>query len=221
MVVLDGFTGFTPVQNKLLGELMKVCKKVVVTVVMDQREDPFVYRHPYQLFAISKQMVTGLVKIAGEQKTLVEEPVYLYEKPVRRFRENPAMGLLEERLFRYMGKEERQNAGETAPAEEVRADAVSIHAVRNPKEEAEYVASQIRRLVREGGYRYRDMAVIASDMNTYAAHLEKAFDAFGIPEFMDHKKSILLNAFVEYLRSLLAMADEKKQLEPALSRTDR
>ena len=104
VVVLDGFTGFTPVQNKLLGELMKVCKKVVVTVVMDQREDPFVYRHPYQLFAISKQMVTGLVKIAGEQKTLVEEPVYLYEKPVRRFRENPAMGLLEERLFRYMGK---------------------------------------------------------------------------------------------------------------------
>lgn len=213
VVVLDGFTGFTPVQNKLLGELMKACKKVVVTVVMDQREDPFVYRHPYQLFAISKQMVTGLVKIAGEQKTLVEEPVYLYEKPVRRFRENPAMGLLEERLFRYMGKEERQNAGETASAEEVRADAVSIHAVRNPKEEAEYVASQIRRLVREGGYRYRDMAVIASDMNTYAAHLEKAFDAFGIPEFMDHKKSILLNAFVEYLRSLLAMADENFSYE--------
>ena len=55
VVVLDGFTGFTPVQNKLLGELMKVCKKVMVTVVMDAREDPFTYMHPYQLFAISRQ----------------------------------------------------------------------------------------------------------------------------------------------------------------------
>ena len=245
VVVLDGFTGFTPVQNKLLGELMKVCKKVVVTVVMDEREDPFVYRHPYQLFAISKQMVTGLVKIAGDQKTMVEEPVYLYGKPVRRFRENPVLGLLEERLFRYIGKAEQHSAEKAGPAEGLcgpgarisggeaaeaeknqteggeaarcgqgfAADAVSVHAVRNPKEEAEYVASQIRRLVREGGYRYRDMAVIASDMNTYAAHLEKAFDTFGIPEFMDHKKSILLNAFVEYLRSLLAMADESFSYE--------
>lgn len=205
VVALDGFTGFTPVQNKLLGELMKACKKVVVTVVMDEREDPFVYLHPYQLFAISKQMVTGLVKIAGEQKTMVEDPVYLYGKPVRRFQENPALGLLEERLFRYAGKgREGKNLA---------TDAVSIHAVRNPKEEAEFVASQIRRLVREEGYRYRDVAVIASDMNIYAAHLEKAFDTFGIPEFMDHKKSILLNAFVEYVRSLLAMADENFSYE--------
>lgn len=241
VVALDGFTGFTPVQNKLLGELMKACKKVVVTVVMDEREDPFVYLHPYQLFAISKQMVTGLVKIAGEQKTMVEDPVYLYGKPVRRFQENPALGLLEERLFRYAGKgrktaldavsaeegKDRTSSAETADAKKhgtsgmgsadcgknFAADSVSLHAVRNPKEEAEFVASQIRRLVREEGYRYRDMAVIASDMNTYAAHLEKAFDTFGIPEFMDHKKSILLNAFVEYVRSLLAMADENFSYE--------
>lgn len=202
VVALDGFTGFTPVQNKLLGELMKVCKKVIVTVVMDEREDPFTYLHPYQLFAISKQMVTGLVKIAGEQHTLVDEPVYLYGKPVRRFQENPELGVLESKLFRYTGKIENQNSG-----------VVSIHVARNPKEEAEYVAAQIRRLVREEGYRYRDMAVIASDMNAYAVHLEKAFDTFGIPVFMDHKKSILLNAFVEYVRSLLAMVDENFSYE--------
>ena len=213
VVVLDGFTGFTPVQNKLLGELMKACKKVVVTAVMDEREDPFVYLHPYQLFAISKQMVTGLVKIAGEQKTMVEEPVYLYEKPVRRFQENPALGLLEEKLFRYTENHGTADKGAADNRKDAAADAVFIHAVRNPREEAEFVASQIRRLVREEGYRYRDMAVIASDMNTYAAHLEKAFDTFEIPEFMDHKKSILLNAFVEYVRSLLAMADENFSYE--------
>ena len=45
-------------------------------------------------------------------------------------------------------------------------------------------------------------------MNVYADALEKACDLFDIPVFMDHKKSILLNAFVENLRSLLAMAEE-------------
>ena len=37
VVALDGFTGFTPVQDRLLGELLKVCSKVYVTVEMDER----------------------------------------------------------------------------------------------------------------------------------------------------------------------------------------
>ena len=57
---MDGFTGFTPVQNRLIGELQKVCDKIMLTVEIDRREDPFVYKHPYQLFALSKQMVTSL-----------------------------------------------------------------------------------------------------------------------------------------------------------------
>ena len=54
----------------------------------------------------------------------------------------------------------------------------------------------------------RDIAVIAADLNLYADALEKACELFEIPVFMDHKKSILLNSFVEYLRSLLAMAEQ-------------
>ena len=37
IVVLDGFTGFTPVQNRLLLELLRHCRKVAVTVTMDER----------------------------------------------------------------------------------------------------------------------------------------------------------------------------------------
>ena len=59
VVVLDGFTGFTPVQNRVLGQLLKICRKVTVTVTIDQREDPYQLKHKYQLFTLSKQMVTG------------------------------------------------------------------------------------------------------------------------------------------------------------------
>lgn len=196
-VALDGFTGFTPVQNRLLGELMRCCREVVVTVMMDERENPFSYRHPYQLFALSKQMVTSLVETAREEKVAVVEPEYLYQKPVHRFAGNDALAFLERNLFRHgqkiYGKEQR---------------AVAVHAARNPKEEAYAAAGEIRALVRTGGYRYRDIGVIVSNMDVYGDYLEQAFEAYDIPAFMDHKRSILLNSFVEYIRSLLNMAEQ-------------
>ena len=38
VVLLDGYTGFTPVQMEVLRELLAVCAKVSVTVTMDVRE---------------------------------------------------------------------------------------------------------------------------------------------------------------------------------------
>ena len=73
VIAMDGFTGFTPVQNRLIGELLKVCDKIMLTVEMDRREDPFVYKHPYQLFALSKQMVTSLTEVAQEVKVEIDE----------------------------------------------------------------------------------------------------------------------------------------------------
>ncbi len=223
VVAMDGFTGFTPVQNRLIRELLKVCGRVMITVEMDWREDPFVYRHPYQLFALGKQMVTNLVKISGEAGVRVEDPVYLCgpkaedsvylcgskaegEKGAERmvpyrFKDNPEMAFLEAELFRSTRR------SFSAEAEDQK-HAISLHEARNPRGEARYVAETARRLIRENGYHCREIAVIAADMNVYADALEKEFAAFEIPIFMDHKKSILLNSFVEYLRSLLAMVEQ-------------
>ncbi len=100
-VVLDGFTGFTPVQNRLILELMKYCKGVWITVIMDERENPYSYRHPYQLFGLSKQMVTTLISLAREEHIAVEEPVCLYGYPVKRFEKNKELAFLERNIFRY------------------------------------------------------------------------------------------------------------------------
>lgn len=194
-VALDGFTGFTPVQNRLLGELMTHCRDVVVTVTMDEREDPWRYTHPYQLFALSKQMVTSLTRIAGKRKVTVLEPDFLYHPVPWRFRENRELAFLEHNLFRS-----GRNVWEEEPS------AVGILRARNPREEAFAAAGKIRALVREEKIRYREIGVITSSMETYGDYLEEAFAAYGIPVFMDHKRSILLNPFIEYLRSLLDMA---------------
>ena len=201
-VVLDGFTGFTPVQDRLLGELMRHCREVIVTVTMDRRENPYVYEHPYQLFALSKQMVTSLLQIAKQNKIPVEEPVELYDHVPWRFKEQEALAFLEKHLFRYgagtYGKEQEQ---------------VKLHLAKNPREEAYTVAEQVRRMMREDGYRLRDIGVIVSDMDVYADHLKQAFLKYDIPFFMDHKRSILLNSFVEYIRSVLHMAEQSFSYE--------
>lgn len=118
-------------------------------------------------------MVTGLVHIAAEENIEVEPPVQLYgnrgEVPVR-FRENPPLAFLEQNLFRY-----------TKRVYDNKQDILSLHAVKNPKEESVFVVSEILRLVRTKGYRYRDMAVIVSDMETYAEYMERAFRICGVP----------------------------------------
>lgn len=196
-VVLDGFTGFTPVQDRLLRELMKYCRDVKITVTMEENEDPYTYKHPYQLFAISKQMVSSLVNIAKAEQTEILEPIQLFGKPVYRFRRNEAFAFLEKQLFRHEHLVYEQEQ-----------ESLSIHVARNPKEECQAAAARIRELVRTHTYRYRDIGVIASNMDVYADYLRRAFALYDIPIFMDHKQSILLNAFVEYIRSVLNMAEQ-------------
>lgn len=201
-VVLDGFTGFTPVQDRLLGELMRHCREVIVTVTMDRRGNPYVYEHPYQLFALSKQMVTSLLQIAKQNKIPVEEPVELYDHVPWRFKEQEALAFLEKHLFRY-----------GAGAYEKEQEQVKLHLAKNPREEAYAVAEQVRRMMREDRYRLRDIGVIVSDMDVYADHLKQAFIKYDIPFFMDHKRSILRNSFVEYIRSVLHMAEQSFSYE--------
>ena len=201
-VVLDGFTGFTPVQNRLLKELMLHCRDVMITATIDRRENPYIYRTPYQLFALSKQMVTGLVQIAKDNRIEVKEPVWCEDEPVYRFRDNASMAFLEKNLFRY-----------TKEVYVKEQDEISIHVARNPKEEALALAGNMRALVRSEGLRYRDIGVIVSNIDMYGDVLERAFSQYEIPVFMDHKRNILQNPYIEYIRSLLNLVDQNFSYE--------
>lgn len=196
-VVLDGFTGFTPVQNRLLEKLLKICRDVIITVTIDERENPYAYKHPYQLFAMSKHTVSTLMDIAKLANVEVKEPVCLKQRPFFRFRKAPGLEFLEKSLFRSF----REDYG-TEPEE------IEIHTARDPGREALAAVGEIRRLIRKKQYRYREVGVIVTDMEAYGDYLEQAFRAYDIPVFMDKKRNILLNSFVEYIRSLLAMIEQ-------------
>lgn len=201
-VVMDGFTGFTPVQIRLLRELLLNCREVIITATIDRRENPYIYRTPYQLFALSKQMVTQLVELAKDYKIEVKDPVWCEGTPVYRFKDNAPLAFLENNLFRY-----------TKEVYQEEQDVISIHVARNPKEEALALAANIRALVRKEELRFRDIGVIVSNMDTYGDALERAFSQYEIPVFMDHKRSILQNPYIEYIRSLLNLIEQNFSYE--------
>lgn len=64
VIVLDGFTGFTPIQNKLMQKLMQYAKKVMVTVTIDERENPYHVEGEHQLF-LPEQEDGGGAEAAG------------------------------------------------------------------------------------------------------------------------------------------------------------
>ena len=207
VIVLDGFTGFTPIQNLLMQKLMLYAKQVIVTVTIDEREDPYRMEGEHQLFYLSKKTVCTLMRLAAEAQVKVkaEQPVVIRMSPQSRFQKGSALFWLEQNLFRlrqrpFQGKQEE----------------IHLHVLRNPEEETIRAASQIRRLVREKGFHYRDFAVITGDMEAYSPALERIFPAYGIPCFLDNKRSVLKNPFVEFIRSLLEIADQDFSYESVM-----
>lgn len=204
VLVLDGYTGFTPIQIQLLETLLDICHEIYVTVTIAAGEDPYKMGSPHELFYLSKQTVASLLRIAKEKKISWKEYWIPEGKGTYqgRFADNPPMAFLEKNVFRYRKKKypKPQNA-------------VQIYEAQNPASEMEMTAGQIRRLVRTKGYRYRDFAVITGDMQVYAPAASRAFKRYEIPCFIDEKHSVFLNPFVEYLRAAVDMIVENFSYE--------
>ncbi len=190
-IVLDGFTGFTPVQNKLLEKLLGLCPHVWVTVTLGEGENPHGKIAEHQLFALSKKMIATLCRMARRQGVEIEER-WIFADGQWRFKDAPALDFLEREIFRF-----RQKTYEK-PAEEIR-----IFTAQDPKEEMEEVGRRILRLVREKGFRFGDIAVIAGDLASYGSYARQAMEEMEIPCFLDEKHTIWMNPYIECLRAVV------------------
>lgn len=219
VITLDGYTGFTPVQYRLLDLFLRYSRRVVVTVTVDPAVPERGKRGVQDLFYMSCEMIDKLNALARQNHVKREPDIVLDEHPAVRYRRgakrraeqevrveqkaqagqealtvspsSSALDFLEQNLYRYSG---RVYSGK---AEEIRL----VQAV-NPAEEISCVVREIGKMLREG-YRYRDMAVITGDIGSFAGELIHQFDASEIPYFLDDKKSILKNPMVELVRAAL------------------
>ncbi len=196
VIVFDGFTGFTPIQNRLIGALLPIASEVIVTITIDRRENPFLLDGEQKLFYLSKKTIRSLDKIAKEVGVERGEDVLFMDTPAKRFLENEELAHLEDNLFRYPVCEFQG----TLPLKD---RAIKIMECLSPKEEVKQMSLYMEELIRKNNWCYRDFAVVTGDLSTYAPYIETRFEQSEIPYFMDQTRGIVLNPAIEYIKSAL------------------
>lgn len=195
VVAFDGFTGFTPIQNRVIQELMRVCGEVIVTAVMGEGEDPCLLDGEQKLFHLSKKTVADLSRLAVEAQVPRQRDVFVASGAGEgRFENAPALRHLERNLFRY-----------SVYPYQGEQDEIGIFETTTPRDEVHQTGLEICRLIREEGLAYRDFAVIMGDLEGYAPYVETEFAQMEIPCFIDRTRGILLNPMVEYIKSALEL----------------
>ncbi len=193
----DGFTGFTPVQEKLIDALMKVSSDLYFTVTLDASETVNTKAQTpdfslEQLFYMSKRMIWDLVRLADQNQIAVNEPFLAKQGVHARFAGKNALQHLEKQLFRpvsnaFCGSQ----------------DEIHITSCANPKEELTCAVWQIAKMVRENGCRYRDFAIVSASADSYDHYAEGIMKIYGIPYFSDRKRDITYQPLTEALRALI------------------
>ena len=202
VLAFDGFTGFTPVEYTALQAMMKKAADIKITLTMDSSVNLYSKIREYELFAMTKQTVQKLSRMAQETGTQLLPPVLLKEPSVR-FKEGSGLQALERILFRWPAVRVRPASFED----------IHICGYTSPAMELNYTAEQIRNLIVRGGYRCRDIAVIAGSLPDYAAGAQYIFGQWGIPLFIDQTVNIVLNPCLEFIRGALEMTEQNFSYE--------
>ncbi|TGY98115.1 helicase-exonuclease AddAB subunit AddB [Petralouisia muris] len=225
VIVLDGFTGFTPVQYYLLETLLRLTDEIVVTVTLDERENPYQCQGIQELFYMSKKTIGTLLSLAERNHIEVKEPYWVRHTKNSRFAASPALLWLERNLFRFRPKPYLVSpAAQHREAEKVSLSAetagnhqdIRFFSLLNPRQELHFIGREIKRLVREEHYRYKDIAIVCGDVELYGNYANEIFDAYQIPLFLDARKNIVFHPMTEFIRQSLLLLEQDFSYETVL-----
>ena len=182
---LDGFTDLTPQERRVVSAILGKCNSLTAALTcgsLDGEEE---------IFSPARRTARQLLRLAREAGTAAETEIL----PLSQGGRVPALAHLEGQLF----------APRPAPFEGD-AQAVSLYMAYGPWSEAERAAAEILRLVREEGYRFRDIAVCARSMEEWEGLLPIVFARYGVPLFFSRMSDILEKPVLTLITSALDAA---------------
>ena len=172
-IYIDGFFRFTANEFDVIRSMLLCGMRVTVTVCT-----PDLSVGEASIFAPCAQTARRLCAIAQECAAAVLPPIRLTEK--HRFAASAELAHLEKNLYCY--------PHEVYPK---LTEDITLYTASDPFSEVQRVAVEIRRTVSEKGYRYRDIAIIAGDMEGYQEILKTVFPSYEIPIFTDNRRELL------------------------------
>ncbi|WP_071459105.1 helicase-exonuclease AddAB subunit AddB [Bacillus massilinigeriensis] len=197
-IFIDGFYQFTPLEIKVIEQLALSCRKVTITLALDQ---PFYTAGPDELhmFRLTGETCKALYESFRQLGVEIEDEVIL--KGQKRWN-NEALRHLEAEF-------------DTRPVNPATAgEAVKLFQAVNRRAEIEGIAREILSLVRDKGYRFKDIAILMRNGNDYREILETIFRDYQIPYFIDQKRTMLNHPAIELVRSSLETVLGNWRYEP-------
>lgn len=174
-VFIDSFTAFTPLEMSVIGTLMKKSKSVTLSLCIGEGGEEF---------STANSTRSALIKLCKDNSIpFAEEKV-----SGAMFTACDELKTLEKSFF--------EAAVYNKDTEKIR-----VFCQKNQYEEAYVAATEIERLCRDEGYRYRDIAIVAREMDEYEKEFTRVFNSFEIPLFMDKKTPLSGEAAAVFMLS--------------------
>ncbi|MHC4745169.1 MAG: PD-(D/E)XK nuclease family protein, partial [Planctomycetota bacterium] len=194
---VDGFAGFTAGELAILKELLKTAEDSTIALCLDPNElgpaEPKADNIDMgELFYPTLRTYADLIEIINQARLELAEPIILQEQ--MRFSECPELAHIE----RAASQEQ------AAPIDA--GDNIRIVSAPNERAEVRFVAEEVLRLVKGGDCRYRDIAVIASDIERYQHYVEAYFNDYEVPFFIDRRRPLSRHPAVGLVGSALQIA---------------
>jgi ATP-dependent helicase/nuclease subunit B len=193
---VDGFAGFTVGELAILTELLKVASEVHIALCLDPAginlANPDADKiDPVGLFNPTQRTYIELIERIRKCKLSLAEPIILDRGG--RFSACPQLLHIERNIF-------ESQAPKLAAEDNIR-----IVSAPNARAEVQFVARGILQLVKEKNLRYRDIAVIASDIDCYEHYIKAYFNDYDVPFFIDKRKLLNQHPAIQLICSALAV----------------
>ncbi len=166
IVFFDSFKGFTGQQYKIIERIAEKCEDLYFSFTNDLENSK-----EYNIYTNIRTTVKKIERICNSRAQKTEENIILKDSC---FIEKQ-MNLLEQLMS---GKDILGDKN---------ADSITICKAATPYDEAEFVARNIKKLVRTNGYRYKDFVVISRDSDIYSDSIVNSFKKNDIPLFFDNR----------------------------------
>ena len=188
LIYIDEFVGFTKQEYDIIKILLNMASQVTINICTDSLEES--NSPDTDIFYANKQTVQKIKDVAKEANVKMDKPVFM--EKVWRFK-NDELKHIEKNLYSIPYKKyENENLKN-----------IHLFLANNQYSEIENIAIKIVKLVKNGGYRYRDISIITKNLDTYSNLCKVIFNKYQIPVFIDEKKDLSQNIIVKYLLSIL------------------
>ncbi len=189
-VFFDGFRGFTSQQLGVIERIISQADDVYVTVCTDRVGEV----DDFSSFAHTKRTVRKLNRIAAKNSVAVAPPEHIASFDDKRYT-NDELPLLERTLY--------ENTNEVY---DKKTENIIICSAEDFESECDFVAHTVKKLIRTGDLRCRDIAIISRSENNYARQIRAALRKNGVPVFEDRRQPIVTQPLIEFLLSVVDIA---------------